>query len=64
MTDDGRRILASRPRMITTIRELAGGGVLMLPSSVDDFANPEIARLIAQTQHGAIGSGMDRVKRS
>jgi len=50
------------PRMIATIRELAGGGVLMLPSSVADFADPENARLIGRTQHGAVGSGMDRVK--
>lgn len=50
------------PRVIATIRELAGGGVLMLPSSVADFENPEIARLIGRTQHGAIGTGMDRVK--
>jgi 4-hydroxyphenylacetate 3-monooxygenase len=50
------------PRMIATIRELAGGGLLMLPSSVADFENPEIACLIGRTQHGAIGTGMDRVK--
>jgi 4-hydroxyphenylacetate 3-monooxygenase len=50
------------PRVIATIRELAGGGVLMLPSAAADFADPEIARLIDRTQHGAVGSGMDRVK--
>ena len=38
------------PRVINTLRELAGGGMIMLPSSVDDFANPEIAALIERTQ--------------
>jgi 4-hydroxyphenylacetate 3-monooxygenase len=50
------------PRMVATIRELAGGGVLMLPSSAADFANPAIARVIGATQRAATGSGMDRVK--
>ncbi len=50
------------PRMVTAIRELAGGGLIMLPSSVADLVNPDIARLIWRTQHGAVGSGMDRVK--
>jgi 4-hydroxyphenylacetate 3-monooxygenase len=50
------------PRMVNTIRELAGGGLLMLPSSVADLANPDIAQLVWKTQHGATGTGMDRVK--
>ena len=50
------------PRMIATIRELAGGGMLMLPSSVADFADPEIARLIGCTQRSANGDGVERVK--
>ena len=28
------------PKVITAIRELAGGGLIMLPSSIADFANP------------------------
>ena len=33
------------PQFITEIRELAGGGLIMLPSSAADLANPELARL-------------------
>ena len=50
------------PRMITTIRELAGGGMLMLPSSVADFDNPEIARIISATQRSSSVSSVERVK--
>ena len=38
------------PKMINAIRELAGGGLIMLPSSVRDWANPEIAPIIHKTQ--------------
>ena len=31
------------PRLLNTLRELAGGSIIMLPSSVKDFDNPEIA---------------------
>ena len=31
------------PQIINTIRELAGGALIMLPSSVHDFGNPELA---------------------
>ena len=50
------------PEFITSIRELAGGGLIMLPSSARDFASPEIARLIDATQKTPIGSPEDRVK--
>ena len=33
------------PKFIAEIRELAGGGLIMLPSSAADLANPELARL-------------------
>jgi 4-hydroxyphenylacetate 3-monooxygenase len=49
-------------RVIASIRELAGGGVLMLPSNVSDFANPEIADVIARTQYSATGNSVERVK--
>jgi len=32
------------PRLIDTIRGLAGGALIMLPSSERDFADPELAR--------------------
>jgi 4-hydroxyphenylacetate 3-monooxygenase len=50
------------PQIISTIRELAGGALLMLPSSVDDFANPELAHIISLTQVSPAMSGEDRVK--
>lgn len=31
------------PRLLNIVRELAGGSIIMLPSSDKDFANPEIA---------------------
>ena len=37
------------PQIITEIRELAGGGLIMLPSSASDLANPEIASVLDST---------------
>jgi 4-hydroxyphenylacetate 3-monooxygenase len=50
------------PRVVNTLRELAGGGLIMLPSSVADFANPEIAALIDKTQQSPKTNSHDRVK--
>ncbi len=50
------------PQVVTTLRELAGGSLLMLPSSVGDFANPETAAVIASTQVSPARSGEERVK--
>ena len=50
------------PRVIDTLRGLAGGGVLMLPSSVADFADPELAELIDRTQHSPVTDSAGRVK--
>ena len=50
------------PKVITTIRELAGGGLVMLPSDVRDFANPELANLIQKTQKSSTYSPENRVK--
>jgi 4-hydroxyphenylacetate 3-monooxygenase len=50
------------PVVINTIRELAGGALMMLPSSAADFDNPEIARMISLTQVSPVMSGQDRVK--
>jgi 4-hydroxyphenylacetate 3-monooxygenase len=41
------------PRVIRTIRDLAGGALIMLPSSVLDFGNPEMATIINKTQRAA-----------
>jgi 4-hydroxyphenylacetate 3-monooxygenase len=49
-------------QIIQTIRELAGGALLMLPSSVRDFADPDLVRIIQSTQVSPAMSGMERVK--
>jgi 4-hydroxyphenylacetate 3-monooxygenase len=50
------------PKFVTTLRDLAGGGMIMLPSSVRDFVNPELAALIGKTQQSPIASSRERVK--
>ncbi|MDH3604353.1 MAG: 4-hydroxyphenylacetate 3-monooxygenase, partial [Candidatus Tectomicrobia bacterium] len=50
------------PQVVNTVRELAGGGMIMLPSSVADFANPEIASYIHKTQQSPVVGSTDRVK--
>ena len=50
------------PEFINAMRELAGGGLIMLPSSAEDFGDPEMARLIGATQKSPIGSPEERVK--
>ena len=50
------------PRMITTLRDLAGGGMIMLPSSVSDFANPEMREMIEKTQKSPASDSEGRVK--
>lgn len=49
-------------KVITTLRELAGGGMIMLPSSVQDYANPELARLIGKTQQSPAANAEEKVK--
>ena len=48
--------------VLTTLRELAGGGLIMLPSSISDFANPELRDLIGKTQQSPAMSSEGRVK--
>src|SRR5262245_33991411 len=50
------------PRVINTLRELSGGALIMLPSSVHDFADPQIKRIIDVTQRAASMSPEDKVK--
>jgi 4-hydroxyphenylacetate 3-monooxygenase len=50
------------PRFTLALRELAGGGMIALPSSVRDFAEPEIARLIERTQQSPAAGASDKVK--
>jgi 4-hydroxyphenylacetate 3-monooxygenase len=49
-------------KMMLTLRELAGGGMIMLPSSLRDFANPELAELIGKTQQSPAANAVDKVK--
>jgi len=50
------------PRFVASIRELAGGALIALPSSVKDFADPEIAALIGLTQQSPAASAAEKVK--
>jgi 4-hydroxyphenylacetate 3-monooxygenase len=49
-------------KVINSLRDLAGGGMIMLPSGTADFANPEIARLIGKSQQSPVASSEERVK--
>lgn len=50
------------PKILNSLRELAGGGMIMLPSSFADFDNPEIAAMIGKTQQSPAANSHDRVK--
>jgi 4-hydroxyphenylacetate 3-monooxygenase len=50
------------PKFIGHLRELSGGGMIMLPSSVSDFANEEIAGLVTKTQRSPTTDAKGRVK--
>jgi 4-hydroxyphenylacetate 3-monooxygenase len=50
------------PRIVNTLRELAGGALIMLPSSIEDFSNAQLAKIIATTQRAAKMSAEEKVK--
>jgi 4-hydroxyphenylacetate 3-monooxygenase len=50
------------PRIVNALRELAGGSLIMLPSSVWDFTNPQLAKIIETTQRAAKMSSDEKVK--
>lgn len=50
------------PEVIEAIRALSGGGLIMVPSSYEDFGNPETRAIINKTQRSPICSSEDRVK--
>ena len=50
------------PRFITSLRDLAGGGLIMQPSSRNDFDNPEVAELIERTQQSPVADAHGKVK--
>jgi 4-hydroxyphenylacetate 3-monooxygenase len=50
------------PELVAQIRELAGGALIMLPSSVADWDNAELAEIIRRTQRSPTASPEERVK--
>jgi 4-hydroxyphenylacetate 3-monooxygenase len=50
------------PRVIHTLRDLAGGALIMLPSSIKDFAAPELRRIVNLTQRSAKMAPEEKVK--
>jgi 4-hydroxyphenylacetate 3-monooxygenase len=50
------------PKIINTIRELAGGAFIMLPSSFKDWTNPTLVPIIHKTQRSAAFEPEAKVK--
>jgi 4-hydroxyphenylacetate 3-monooxygenase len=50
------------PKVINAIRDMAGGALIMLPSSVADFGNPDLAAIIRTTQRSATMDPDHKVK--
>lgn len=50
------------PAMIETLRDLSGGAMIMLPSSHEDFANPDVERVIEKVQQSPATDPRGRVK--
>jgi 4-hydroxyphenylacetate 3-monooxygenase len=50
------------PQVVAGIRELAGGALIMLPSSVADWGEPELAEIIRRTQRSPALTPEERVK--
>jgi 4-hydroxyphenylacetate 3-monooxygenase len=50
------------PKIINTIRDLAGGALIMLPSSLHDFEDPMLAKIIRTTQRSAAMAPEQKVK--
>jgi len=49
------------PKLVETVRGLAGGALIMLPSSSRDAEDPELARIIGLTQRSPVASPAERV---
>jgi 4-hydroxyphenylacetate 3-monooxygenase len=50
------------PRIVNTLRELSGGALIMLPSSIHDFKDPQLKRIIDVTQRAAKMGPEEKVK--
>ncbi|GAB4070869.1 4-hydroxyphenylacetate 3-monooxygenase [Ancylobacter sonchi] len=50
------------PKAVARLRDLAGGGVIMLPSSVRDFEDPYLRSIIDATQVSPVRDATERVR--
>jgi 4-hydroxyphenylacetate 3-monooxygenase len=50
------------PKFVNDIRELSGGALIMLPSSIEDFKDPALKKIIHTTQRAAAMGPEDKVK--
>jgi 4-hydroxyphenylacetate 3-monooxygenase len=50
------------PKVITTLRSLAGGSLIMLPSSVEDLTDPKLADYALRAQGSAALGPLERIK--
>ena len=50
------------PRLINLIRDLAGGALIMLPSSFRDWSNPDLAPILHKTQRSPNFDPGEKVK--
>jgi 4-hydroxyphenylacetate 3-monooxygenase len=50
------------PQFVNAIRDLAGGSMIMLPSSIEDFKDPLLKKIIHTTQRAAGMQPEDKVK--
>jgi 4-hydroxyphenylacetate 3-monooxygenase len=50
------------PRVVNTLRDLSGGALIMLPSSIRDFADPALEKIIRTTQRSATMTPEAKVK--
>jgi 4-hydroxyphenylacetate 3-monooxygenase len=50
------------PFFVNSIRDLSGGALIMLPSSIEDFKDPALKKIIHTTQRAATMEPEDKVK--
>jgi len=50
------------PKFINTLRDLAGGNLIMLPSGIEDFSDPQLADYVMRAQGSCAMPPEDKVK--
>jgi len=50
------------PRIVNALRDLSGGALIMLPSSIDDYLDPHLAKIIRKTQRASKMEPDEKVK--